>query len=276
MIRSELAIFDLATGRAETILATDRLVEAPNWLPDGSGLLVNADGGLFRVPFANPTLQPLGTGRHRALNNDHGPSPDGRWIAFCDKTDLPDSCIYLMPAAGGPTRRLTAATPSWFHGWMPDGQSLLYTAVRGGAFGIFTIPIDGTERCIVTGPGHHDGPDATPDGQWVWFNADRTGSMALWRVRPDGSACQAMTHDDRVNWFPHPSPCGRHVLYLSYDSGTLGHPRDLPVELRLMPAAGGAARTLLSLFGGQGSLNVPCWSPDARRFAFVRYRPVVA
>jgi Tol biopolymer transport system component len=113
----------------------------------------------------------------------------------------------------------------------------------------------------------------TPDGQWIWFNSDATGAMHLWRIRSDGQDRQRMTFDDRVNWFPHPSPCGRQVLYLSYPADTRGHPRDLDVELRLMPASGGEPRLLLALFGGQGSLNVPCWSPDSRHFAFVRYHP---
>lgn len=274
MIRSELAIFDLDSGAATTLLATERLIEAPNWMPDGKSLLVNGDGLLFRVPLAEPRLHRFDTGTHCALNNDHGPSPDGRWIAFCDKTDTAQSCIYLMPASGGTPRRLTPQTPSWFHSWSPDSRHVLYAAVRGGNFGIYILAASGgTERCITTGTGHHDGPDMTPDGEWVWFNRDEPGGMQLWRVRPDGCDRQRMTRDARANWFPHPSPCGRHVLYLAYPAATKGHPRDLEVELRLIPATGGAPRTLLALFGGQGSLNVPCWSPQGRRFAFLRYRP---
>ena len=277
MIRSELAVFDLASGQATTVLTSERLIEAPNWLPDGQGLLVNGGGRLYRVPLANPALQPFDTGRHRALNNDHGPSPDGRWIAFCDKSEIAQSCIYLMPAEGGTPRRLTPQTPSWFHGWSPDSRHLLYAAVRNGEFAICTMPAaGGDERCIFTGPGHHDGPDMTPDGQWVWFNSDQGGSMQLWRIRVDGSDREQMTNDPLVSWFPHPSPCGRHLLYLAYAPGTLNHPRDCDVTLRLMPAGGGGSRSLLVLFGGQGSINVPCWSPDGRRFAFVRYHPVTA
>lgn len=275
MIRSELAIYDLASGQAGTLLTTNRLIEAPNWMPDGDSLLVNCDGRLFLVPLAEPSLQPFDTSKHRALNNDHGPSPDGKWIAFCDKTTTAQSCIYLVPSSGGTPRRMTPQTPSWFHSWSPDSQHLLYAALRDGHFGIYTIPVtSGIERCIFTGPGHHDGPDMTPDGQWVWYNSDAGGAMHLWRIRPDGTDRQQMTQGASVNWFPHPSPSGRHVLYLAYPSGTKGHPRDLDVELCLIPAEGGAPRTLLALFGGQGSLNVPCWSPDGTRFAFVRYHPV--
>ncbi len=93
--------------------------------------------------------------------------------------------------------------------------------------------------------------------------------MDLWRVRPDGNDLERMTADASVNWFPHPSPDGEHVLYLAYAPGVKGHPREHDVELRLMPAAGGESRLLRRLFGGQGTINVPCWAPDARRFAFV-------
>jgi len=85
---------------------------------------------------------------------------------------------------------------------------------------------------------------------------------------------EVMTNDEAVNWFPHPSPCGAHVLYLAYQPDTTGHPRHCDVELRLLPAEGGSPQTLIQLFGGQGTINVPCWAPDACSFAFVRYERV--
>ena len=95
--------------------------------------------------------------------------------------------------------------------------------------------------------------------------------MQLWRMHPDGTKLQQMSDDNRVNWFPHPSPDGRHILYLAYETGVEGHPRDRNVELRLMSSEGGSPRALLAMRGGQGSINVPCWEPNSRRFAFMRY-----
>eukprot|EP01030_Chromulinospumella_sphaerica_P029291 gene29291-29715_t len=86
---------------------------------------------------------------------------------------------------------------------------------------------------------------------WIWFNGEIAGEVALWRIHPDGSGAEKMTADDRANWFPHPSPDGADIVYLAYGRGVKGHPRDQDVELRLMPSAGGAPKTLLSLFGGQ-------------------------
>jgi len=269
---SYLCIFDLASRRETVVLETGRLIEAPNWTPDGAALIVNGDGLLFRVSLARPHLDRIDTGFAVNLNNDHGVSPDGRLLAISNHTEPGQSCIYTLPADGGTPQRVTANTPSWWHGWSPDGARLAYAARRNGVFDIYTIPVGGGDEFRVTrGGGHHDGPDYTPDGTWIWFNSDTTGHSQLWRIRPDGTDRQRMTDDARVNWFPHPSPDGRHVVYLAYPEGTLNHPPGLDVELRLMPASGGAPESLVRLHGGQGTINVPSWSPDSAAFAFVRY-----
>ena len=268
-MRCRLAIHDLATGGAETVLVSDRLIEAPNWHPDGY-LIVNCDGRLWRVPLDRPDLRPIDTGHATACNNDHGLSPDGRTLAISDRSRTDGSCIYTVPVGGGTPVRVTEGVPSYWHGWSPDGARLAYVARRDGAFDIHTIAVDGgAETRLTRGFDHTDGPDYTPDGAWIWFNGQRDGSMDLWRVPAGGGAPERMTRGDSVDWFPHPSPDGAHVLYLAYPPGTEGHPRERPVELRLMPAEGGAGRSLRAVFGGQGTINVPCWAPDSARFAFV-------
>jgi len=269
---SSLEIFDLDTGEARQVLATDRLIEAPNWSPDGRFLVVNGDGRLYRVALADPGLVEIDSGFARKCNNDHGISPDGTLLVISDQTEAKDSCIYTLPIGGGAPRRITANRPSYWHGWSPDGGTLAYCAERGGAWDVYTIGVGGGEETRLTeGVGASDGPDYTPDGKWIWFNSSRSGSMQLWRIRPDGTGLAQMTGDARVNWFPHPSPDGASILYLAYANGVTGHPRDHDVELRLIDPDGGSVRTLVALFGGQGSINVPCWAPDGRRFAFVRY-----
>lgn len=267
-MRSELCVHDLGSGETVVVLAHDGRIEAPNWWRDG--LLVNGDGRLFHVPFAAPALVEVPTGGVGALNNDHGPSPDGRTLAVSAKSETGESCIYLVE--DGDARRVTARVPSWFHAWSPDGSRLAYASVRdGGPVAIRTCARDGSDEVLVTDAfDHADGPDYTPDGS-IWFNGERDGAVNLWRVRPDGSGLTHMTEGEGVDWFPHPSPDGAHVLYLAYPPGTRGHPADLEVALRLMPLAGGASREVVRLRGGQGTINVPCWAPDARRFAFVRY-----
>lgn len=268
---SELCIFDLATGQTGILFRHEGHIEAPNWHPEGY-LIVNGGGRLFRVPLGDPTLEVIDTGFAQACNNDHGISPDGSKLVISDSSLTDKSCIYTLPISGGVPQRVTEHVPSYWHGWSPDGRTLAYVGRREGPFALYTCPVaGGPEICIAESFDHIDGPDYTPDGQWIWFNGEKEGRVDLWRVRPDGSDLQQMTDDAVVNWFPHPSPDGKHVLYLAYPEGTKGHPAGIGVGLHLMPAVGGQPKVLCYLYGGQGTINVPCWAPDSQRFAFMRY-----
>ena len=272
-MQSELCIFELATGQTTVILRHDGHIEAPNWHPDGY-LIVNGGGLLYRVPLDAPALHRIDTGFATGCNNDHGLSPDGLTLALSDKTETGQSCIYLLPIAGGKPVRVTANVPSWWHSWAPDRARLAYAGVRrkGGPVSLYSCAVDGSDEvCVCEDFDHIDGPDYTADGQWVWFNGERDGAVDLWRIHPDGTGLERMTDDAAVNWFPHPSPDGQHVVYLAYPPGTKGHPGGLDVALRLLSAAGGPTRELVQLHGGQGTINVPSWSPDSRQFAFMRF-----
>lgn len=272
-MRSQLQILSLASGRISTVLETDRLIEAPNWHPDG-WLLVNAEGRLFRVPLDRPELHPVDSGDATRCNNDHGFSPDGRRIILSSHTAR-GSEIFVMPAAGGRPEPVTRNAPSWWHGWSPDGDRIVYAAARGSrVVDIWSCPaVGGDETRLTFGEGHSDGPDYSADGAWVWYNCDRTGHAQIWRVRPDGTGHEQAFDDRFVNWFPHPSPDGRHLLYMAYPEGTEGHPRDKAVALVLADAEGGNRRVVAEFNGGQGTMNVPNWAPDGSAFAFMRYGP---
>jgi Tol biopolymer transport system component len=123
------------------------------------------------------------------------------------------------------------------------------------------------------GEGHCDGPDYSPDGSLIYYNCDRGGHAQIWVMAADGSGQRQLFADDQVNWFPHPSPDGRLLVYLAYPPGTLGHPADLDVALVLCDPDGGNRRRVREFTGGQGTINVPSWSPDASAFAYVRYVP---
>lgn len=273
-MRSEVCTIDIATGTLRVVRDHAGHLEAPNWHPDGF-LLVNGEGRLYRLDLGDGALAAVGTGPLTGLNNDHGISPDGTTLALSDKTETGRSCIYLMPLAGGAPRRVTGNVPSWWHGWSPDGARIVYAAVRvaGGPVGIWSCAVDGSDEvCVTAAFDHADGPDYSADGRWIWFNGERDGAVDLWRIRPDGTGLERMTDDGAVNWFPHPSPDGRQVVYLAYPPGTEGHPGGLDVSLRLIGAEGGPTRHLCDLHGGQGTINVPSWAPDGRSLAFVRYR----
>ncbi len=274
-MRSSVEIFNIRSRAGRVVWQTDRLVEAPNWSPDGLSLVINGDGLLYRLP-ADGSAAPvrIDTGLATACNNDHGISPDGRWIVLSDKVEHGKSCIYILPAEGGTPRQVTRNLPSYWHGWSPDGRTLSYCGIRNDVFDIYTISVDGGEETRLTfGEGRNDGPDYSADGRWIYFNSSRSGRMQIWRVPAEGGAAERVTDSAFGDWFPHPSPKGDKVLLLSYDPDVFDHPRDLDVRLRLVDPDGSNPETLFELFGGQGTINVPCWSPGGDEFAYVRYSP---
>jgi len=272
MIESRLEILTLATGGREVVHTARARFEAPNWSRDGKSLVFNQDGRIHVLPLDERRPRLLDTGSATRCNNDHGLSPDGTWLAI-SHSPQDSSLIFVLPSSGGEPRLVTPKGPSYWHGWSPDGKTLAYCAERGGEYDVYTIPVAGGEETrLTTAPGLDDGPDYAPDGR-IWWNSVRTGVMKIWRMDPDGGNQTQMTRNEEyADWFPHPSPDGRHVVFLSYDRSVEGHPPDKDVVLRLMPLEGGEPRVVARLLGGQGTINVPSWSPDSSRFAFVSYR----
>jgi TolB protein len=274
-VESTLETVAISSRDRRAIYHTDRHIEAPNWSVDGSYLLYNSQGRIWRYPLPDGPPVLLDTGFAQRCNNDHGISPDGRHLAISDQSETGQSLIYTLPIEGGTPRRITDLGPSYWHGWSPDGQTLVYCAERNGEYDVYSIPAaGGQETRLTTTPGLDDGPEFSPDGRFIYFNSERTGRMQIWRMQPDGSEPTQITFDDYNDWFPHPSPDGRWIVFLSYAPDVKGHPANQDVLLRLMPTAGGEIQVLAKLFGGQGTLNVPSWSPDSRQLAFVSYLPV--
>ncbi|MCB0610690.1 MAG: TolB family protein [Lewinellaceae bacterium] len=273
VLESTLETVPIASGDRRVVYHTRDHIEAPNWSGDGGTLYFNQQGHIYTIPVGggNPTLIPTGTANQ--LNNDHGLSPDGKLLAISDQSLDGKSYIYTVPSNGGIPRRITERGPSYWHGWSPDGKTLAYCGERNGEYDIFTIPVDGgEERRLTTAKGLDDGPDYSPDGRYIYFNSVRSGLMQIWRMRADGSREEQVTRDQYNNWFPHPSPDGQWIVFLSYEKEVEGHPANQDVMLRIMPADGGEIRVLAKLFGGQGTINVPSWSPDSQKVAFVSYR----
>lgn len=270
---STLETVNISSKDRRAIYGTPQLIEAPNWTPNGAHLLFNSRGRIYRIPVKGGEPEAIETGFATRCNNDHGLSPDGTQLAISDHAQAKHSLIYVVPAAGGVPRLVTPLGPSYWHGWSPDGQRLAYCAERSGEFDIYTVPVaGGTETRLTTAAGLDDGPEYSPDGQYLYFNSERSGSMQIWRMHPDGSGQEAVTADGYNNWFPHPSPDGRWIVFLSYEPGVRGHPANQDVQLRIMPASGGRPEVLAKLFGGQGTINVPSWSPDSKQVAFVSYQ----
>lgn len=275
-LHSTLETIDIATKARTAVYTAAQHFEAPNWTHDGANFLFNMEGRIYKLPATGGAPVALDTGFAIACNNDHGIAPDSKFIAISDGSQGDkQSVVYLVPFEGGAPRRITQNSPSYWHGWSPDGKTLAFVGQRNGDFDIYSIPAaGGDETRLTTAKGLDDGPEYTPDGRYIYFNSVRTGLMQIWRMRPDGSEQERITHDDFNNWFPHFSPDGQWMVMLSYDKTVEGHPPNKDVSLRLMSMKDGKISVLATLFGGQGTINVPSWAPDSKRLAFVSYKLV--
>lgn len=270
---------DISTGKIDTLITLPKHFEAPNWHPDNY-LILNSLGNLYTFDLTSKNIKHLDTGFANACNNDHGISPDGNWLAIShnDQNDPSTksykSLVYVLPISGGTPRKVTSEVMSFWHGWSPDGKTLAYTGERNGNFDIYTIDVNGGEETRLTETeGLDDGPDYSPDGKHIYINSFRTGKMQIWRIDANGENPEQLTFDDYSNWFAHPSPDGKWITYISYlEDQKEGHPFGKQVKLRLMNLQTKEIKDLTpEFFGGQGTINVPSWSPDSKKVAFVSY-----
>jgi TolB protein len=274
---SILETIDFHTGICTVLHEFDYVIEAPNWTRDGRYLVYNAGGRIYTYRLASGEIKELDTGFAIDCNNDHVLSPDNGQLAVSHFTNEDaTSRIYIVPFAGGKPALVTEKGPSYLHGWSPDGERMAYCAERNGQYDVYTIPVKGGPELQLTNtPGLDDGPEYSPDGCTIWFNSTRSGLMQIWRMNVDGSEQTHMVKEDANGWFPHISPDGHWVVYIAYgkdDVDAGDHPANKNVELRLIPAEGGDSKTVVKLFGGQGTINVNSWSPDSCTIAFVSYR----
>jgi hypothetical protein len=273
-IGSHIEIMDIEKGHRRILYSEPVSLQAPNWTTDGKALIYNSNGLLYRFDLATRKPEKINTGFATRNNNDHVLTFDGKYIGISHHSadDEGKSIIYYLPTTGGDPVRVTALGNSYFHSWSPDGKFMIYTGQRNNELDIYRISKNGGKEVNLTrSPKLDDGPEYTPDGKYIYFNSVRTGLMQLWRMKPDGSKQEQITNDGYNNWFPHISPDGKWIVFLSFlqDIDPNDHPFYKHVYIRIMPISGGQPRVLAYLYGGQGTINVPSWSPDSKYIAFV-------
>ena len=274
---AELYVVQTSTGESHCVHRSSTLLfEAPNWTVDGESLIVNGDGNLYRIPVGGGELDQIDLGGVPEINNDHVLSPDGETVYVSAE----DGHLYAVPLTGQPHARRVSNDRGpdfhhYLHGISPDGRTLAYIGLENGRTNIYTIPAAGGIDVQITDDEYaDDGSEYSSDGQWIYFNSERAsttpGHAQLFRTSQGNT--EQLTFDERVNWFPHPSPNGETIAYVSFPPGTLGHPENVDdVRVRLLPTSGSSPRDLATLYGGQGTMNVPSWSPDSTRLAYVAY-----
>ena len=275
---SRMETMNVFDGKRKVILESKGRFEAPNWMPGGKQLLFNQDGSLFTMPVNGGIPEKLNTGTIVGINNDHGISFDGKMLAISSsKVGIPGggSVVYTLPLNGGSPKLVAESVPSYWHGWAPNGESVAVVGQRNGItiYNLYKVDVNsGKETALTTNTsGHVDGPEYSPDGKYIYYNANPTGTMQIWRMKPDGSGREQLTFDQYHNWFPHISPDGKWIVFISFptDIDPASHPSYKRIMLRLMPVSGGAPRVIAYLYGGQGTINVNSWSPDSKHIAFV-------
>jgi TolB protein len=273
ILGSNLEIMNVETGDRKILHTVPNSIQAPNWTPDGKKLIYNSEGLLYEYTLETDEIKVLDTDFAKDNNNDHVISFDGKQMAISHRDEKLDaSVIYTLPLTGGEPKQVTPKGPSYLHGWSADDKKLVYCASRNDQYDVYEIDIATQQEVQLTNePGLDDGPEYTPDGKYIYFNSNRTGTMQIWRMNPDGTNPQQLTNDKYNDWFAHISPNGKQMVYISYPPSVPSgdHPYYKRVMLRLSSIEGGTPRVVAYLYGGQGTMNVPSWSPDSKYIAFV-------
>jgi TolB protein len=252
------------------------------------------------VSGSDGKLHPAGASTKLALT---GPFYIGIGVSAHDK-DVTETAIFshvkltpLAPATGklvlyssletvaiaSGDRRVAYAAPGDLESptWSHDGSTIAFTARHDDITDNYTIPVSSGPvtpqkmpeeaarkyPTVVSTPK----PEISPDGLHIYFSTERSGHAQIWRKAPNEDAHERVLVTDTNDWFPHVSPNGKWLVFLSYPAEVAGHPANQDVVLNLMSLEDKRVHVLATLLGGEGTLNLPSWSPDSSKLTFISY-----
>jgi hypothetical protein len=277
---SRVTTIEIGGSSPKVVLDSPHRFAAPEWTPDGTSLIVNGGGTLWRLPALGGSPTPIAIARSGWIDINHSVSPDGKSLAFTS------GALWKVASDGGEPVQVTANPGNYVHGWSPDGKGLMVSSNRGQGIDLFSIsPESGEERRLTTSPRLDDAGQSSSDGRWLYFVSDRSGNREIWRIPasgegPGGSKAERITSDDRQNASPRPSPDGKWLIYLSYPPRSPFNAIDRDVLIRRIPLpvdgpvkAPVKAEDVVRIVGGHGTLGSRPFSPDGRRFVYSSFEP---
>jgi Tol biopolymer transport system component len=262
------------------VVGSQRRVPPPFGLARNGSLVFDAGGDIYVRDAVDGTSRPLVTGP----TDDFAPgfTRDGTRLSFLRRTagtmGSADERIQLFTAStdGSSPRQVTESliAPDWFD-WSPD-DSAVVTQAGGATSHLFVADAKaGTTRELDLGVDMISASFPNflgPDGREIVFRGrvltKAEGSKSgIFAVRPDGTGLRPLTPTDgKIDdgyMFPQPSPDGRHVAYVVWNSTV----ERLQMHLVDLPSGNDH---LLDLSGGD-SEGFASFSPDGSRIIFLAY-----
>jgi len=244
-----LSAVDVASGAKKVFFGSNtQLFEAPEWLPDGSGLLglLHGQGPAFNqtqiafVPYPNPSGKLFPITHDTNAYSYPSAAADGRTLSAVLSEGRWN--IYLLPAfaLNAQGRSLTTAEAFTNLTWTRDGALL---SDQQGVLNRID-PVSGNRTAIATGESAASGnPNVCPDGHYVVFDSlfrGGSGNSNIWRMDASGGNLKQLTNGTQNNH----AVCGgdgRWVYYMdqqdetrlarvSIDGGTPQTVSKLPID----------------------------------------------
>jgi TolB protein len=205
---ASLYLFNIETGRQETLGKFPGMVFAPRFSPDGSKVAFSVERGgnsdVYTMDLRSRQTTRLTT--DPSIDTSPSFSPDGSKLVFnSDRGGSPQ--IYVMNADGSGAHRISFGTGRYTTPvWSPRGDFIAFTKQTGGEFHIGVMKPDGSDERILTSSFLDEGPTWAPNGRVLMFFREASGQgPRLWTVDITGHIEQPAPYPGQASdpaWSP--------------------------------------------------------------------------